>query len=645
MLDVMRKNLKKLNWILWIIILSFVMTIFLVWGMNVGSSSRWRTSVAEVNGRPIGRQRFNNALRNLTERYRSMFGERFDEFAQNIDLRQQAIQTLVQEELVSQEAEKLGLVVSDRAVQSSIASISAFQQGGRFSAELYRKRLEALGQHPGEFEESIRAEIRDNRLREAVRSLAQAGEQELLDLYRLRNESVSAEAILVKEQDFEKDVTLTEEQKRAYYEEHKAEFQIPETVQAAYVLADLAKLQEQIQPTAEEIAANYEQNKESRYLQEEEVHARHILFRLGGGASEEEAMAVQARAQKAYEEIAGGRDFIEAANELTEDPSGKGTGGDLGWFGRGRMVPEFESQAFSLQPNEVSKPVKSAFGWHIIRLEARREAGYQPLAEVESQIRTQLQRERAGERARQAAEAARAELQAGKSPEEAAAAAGLEAAQTGFFGLTDPIAEDLRDPALNQAVFALQPGNVSEVLQSARGFFVFKLLERRPPHQGTLEEVDARLAEQLRKQKASELAKERVEQIRAELAAESLDAVAKKHGLEVHKAPELKRNGTIPSVGRVPPEAEEALFSAQPGTIFGPVSAPQGSLFVRLVERKPADPAGFEAARKDLEQEILSRKQTQLLQAWLEQLHEHAEILVGDPNQPGRPAMPEYFGY
>jgi peptidyl-prolyl cis-trans isomerase D len=626
MLDSMRKNLKKLNWVLWIVILSFVATIFLVWGMEADSTDSRRNVVATVNGEPITRVQYANARRNVADFYRRTFGDQFESFAQNLNLEAMALNALIEESLVRQEADRLGIRISDQAVAASIAANQAFQEGGRFSAQRYRQVLDAMNVKPDQYEEDVRSDLKSQRARDLLDPLPAVSEQEILEELKLRNDQIAVDAIVLSERELAERVAVTDEEKRKYYDAHQAQFQIPETVSAQYVAVDRAKVQESIQPTAEELTAYYEQNKQQRFQQQEQVHARHILFRVPEDATDEQEKAVLERAQGVYEEILKGRDFAEAASALTEDPTGKHNGGDLGWFERGRMVPEFEQKAFSMKPGELSEPVLTDFGYHIIRLEGQRPAGFRPQAEVEEQIRAILRRERSTEMARQAAEKARMDLQAGKSPAEAAAAHGLESGTTGFFGLTDEIPGIGREPAIARTVFAMPPGNVSDVQAGVRGFYVFKLLERREPHQGSFEEVEARVVELLRSEKAGELLKSEASAVKAELASTPMSQAAQKRNLEVKQAPSLRRGGFIPGVGRVPPEIETILFSAEPDAVVGPVEVEQGLAFFRLAAKKPADVAELESSRDQLRRELVSRKRSVLAQDWLSQLKARARI-------------------
>ena len=649
MLDVMRKNVKKLNWILWAVILSFVMTIFLVWGMNAGYEGGQRNTVAQVNGKAISRQQLNEEQRNLTDQYRRMLGERFDELAGTVDLQQQALGRLVQRELVAQEAERLGIEVSDQALGTAISQDPMFfDEQGRFTTKAYRERLGAMGRRPGEYEQTLRRQMQVARVYDVMTGLAQVTDQEIEDLYKFRNDEVSVDAIVLTEADVQKEVTLTDADKKAYFEAHKAAFAIPETVQADYVLADRNKLAEKLQLDPNEVSAFYEEHKQERYHRPEEVNARHILFKIEPGATVEQKNAVRERAQKVHDEIVAGRDFIEAANAVTEDEAGKGNGGTLGWFGRGRMVAPFEEKAFSLAAGELSEPVETEFGYHLIRVDEKRPEGFQPLSDVEPQIQAQLKREKVAKLATDSAEAARQEMVNGKSAEEAAAAHGLEAGKTGFFGLTDDLADGIRDPALNRTVFAMQPGNVSDVLSGARGFFVFKLNERRAPHDGTLEEVDKKLTAELRTQKAVELIKAKADQIKVELTTKPFSEVAKAHGTDVKKTPVVHRDGSVNGLGRLKPEVEASAFAAEPGSIFGPIQLdqPQGVAFLRLVSKKPADMAELEKSREQLAQEIRGQKQDQLIQDWLGQLQARAKIHLSLNEAPrSRGLTPEDLGY
>ncbi len=646
MLNSMRMNVKKLSWILWLVILSFIATIFFVWGVG-SNDEKSGLYVAKVNGEFLTREQFATALQSYTQYFRRIYGERFEQISDSLNLETIALNGIIEETVIRQQAQELGINVSTARVQREIATSPEFQVNGRFSIKRYRTLLGYQRQIPADYEMSVRHRLIGERMRQVIRGLPQVGAKEVEDLYRLRNDSLEIEAFLLSATRFFDDIELDPSEVESYWEEHKALFQVGETVRANYVFIPRATLEEGLEIADSEVDSYYTEQRDSQFKQEEKVRARHILFRVSEDAPDAAAAAVQDKAQALYEELQAGKDFATVANELTEDPSGKGKGGDLGWFGRGQMVPAFENVAFSLKPGELSIPVRTRFGYHLIKVEEHQDAGYKPIKDVSAEIRSTLRRSKAQELAKNIAQTVRRDLLSGMSCAEVAQNNKLPHGTTEPFEISAEIPGIGRVPAFNRVLFALEPDGVSESLSGESGDYLFRLLERRPQHEGTFEEVKERAETALRQEKAEKLAQIQVQEVRKELAHKPFLEMAKQRKLDLKTSKNFRRSGFLPGIGRLPEEVETALFAAKAKEVLGPVMTDQGNAFIRVVASHPADLADLDEKREKLEEELLAQKRNALFQTWLKSAKDNADIEVlmevGD-RQTGQPPFPRPFG-
>jgi peptidyl-prolyl cis-trans isomerase D len=343
------------------------------------------------------------------------------------------------------------------------------------------------------------------------------------------------------------------------------------------------------------------------------------------GHSDDEARRL---AQGILERLKQGADFAALAKKESEDKGSAPSGGDLGCFGRGRMMPEFENAAFSLAAGETtSEPVKSSAGYHIIRISSRRDETFLPLAQVKERIRQMLLLQRARALADAQAQALEAALRQGRALEDAARAQGLvvQTSQPLARGETKP---PLASPQLVSRVFELKKGEVEKQVfpLPSGGYAAIALAEIQPPRLPELKEVEGQLRQELLQEKALE---------RARLLAAELRTRAEKQGLEKASASlKLMRKETPSLVGRGQPlgdlgsgaSLEEAAYSLPEKALSDPIRVGSGYAVLRVTEKKPFDPQAFERERASLAASLLEAKRNQFFQAYLADIRQRAQV-------------------
>ncbi len=390
MLDVLRAN--KNSVLTWVILVA----IAVVFVVSFGPGTRGFTDrnvqaasyAAKVDGRTVTAAEFEQHYAQLFRLYQQRAGQAFTrELAEQIGLRSMAMNQLVERELVLEEAARQGLRVSDDEVSRAVNEMQGFKNAkGEFDFELYRKATSNSYGSPGKFEERLREDLAYQRMLALVRDAVKVPEDEVREAWLADADKATLTVV------------------RFPFAAFRPEVKVPE----AEVKAFLAKNGQRVEQFYKDNAARYHQPKR--------VHARHLLVKVDEKAGAEAEKAAREKIDALAKRIAGGEDFAKVAAEASDDPGSKSRGGDLGFFGPGTMAKPFEEAAFALQPGQVSPPVRTRFGWHLIKVEEVQPAKDQPLDQVREAIARELvEGETAKALALKRAEAALAAARAGKS--------------------------------------------------------------------------------------------------------------------------------------------------------------------------------------------------------------------------------------
>ena len=365
MLDIMRQGAQSwgIKLLFGIIIAVFVFA----FGMG-GMQTDKHSTLATVNEQPILIQEFIRAYERSVEAARQQNPQLTSEILQQMQFKQQVFSRLVNSALLKAEAERLGIQVSVDEVRAQITSIPAFQNEEKtFDRNLYQSVLSANSLTPAEFEEQFRHNLLMQKFEEYLSLPAAITEQEARDYFDFTRETATVNYVPFNLDEYKNEVSVSEEQIKKYYDEHNDEFTIPAKARLDMIVLTPEGLASAQTVEPAEISAYYEAHA-SQFKEEEQVKARHLLIKLDEEATPEQAEEALNKITEIRTEIEQGKSFADAAKEYSEGPSGP-SGGDLGWFGKGRMVPAFEEAAFALAPGAVSEPVKTQFGYHLIMVE------------------------------------------------------------------------------------------------------------------------------------------------------------------------------------------------------------------------------------------------------------------------------------
>src|SRR5687767_15128195 len=384
MLDRMRRHRGWLKWSLGLVVVA--MAVFFIptdslqpTGTTVGAAPN--EVVADVDGHELTAGDFQQRYLSQIQAYRNQFGGNVnDQLLRQLGIEQQILTQMVDEQVALIEADRHGIRVSDEELAQQIFSIPGLQENGRFiGEERYEQLLQS--QNPpmtkSQFEDSLRRSMVIDKLRAAITDWMSVADADLEREYRTRNEKVKLQVVALTADKFRSQVTVTDADVAAHFESRKAEYRVGEQRKVRYLLLDRDQARQKVAVPAADGQRYYNSNID-QYATPEQVRASHIRLNAAG----KDEAAVRKQAETILAQAKAGADFAELAKKYTEDEASKATGGDLNFFGRGRMLPEFEAAAFTLEPGQISDLVKTQYGFHIIKVVEKKPAVTQSLDEV-----------------------------------------------------------------------------------------------------------------------------------------------------------------------------------------------------------------------------------------------------------------------
>jgi peptidyl-prolyl cis-trans isomerase D len=535
---------------------------------------------------------------------------------------QQILQQLVFQKELEYEAKRLGITVSDqeRADRIKLYLPTAFNGGSFVGIDQYTALVQQRFQLTVPvFEELIRQGLLEEKFRKLVTDGISVGPAELQDGYRYKNEKVKLDYVLIKPEELETKITPSEAEIKATYEKNKSKYQVPERRSARYALLDINQLRQNLQISDDVLKKQYQDNIQ-QYQVPSQVHVQHILFKTVG-KTDAEVEEIRKTAEDVLKQARKGAKFDELAKKYSEDPGSKDKGGDLSWIRQGQTVPEFEKAAFSLAPGQISDLVKTQYGFHIIKVLEKQTAHTKPFEEVKDSIRTPLLLSEADKQASDTADQLSAAIRRSSkiSLDDLAKQYHMALGETRPVSASDPLLELGNSQDVKDALFRLRSGELSLPIRNDRGYVVLSLKDDLPAHQGSLEEVRDRVITDLKKEQSVQQAKSKAEELaRRVRAGEKFDAAAKALGLDPKTSDSISRDGSVP--GAASGKQLGAAFNLKQGDVGAPLSLGQNWLVYRVAEKVEANPANFEAQKKQLTEELLQSKREVAFEAFRQAL-------------------------
>lgn len=587
--------------------------------------------VVKVNGNPITMGEFQDTLNLQMDQMReSLKGASIDPgLLDRPELRYQVLQSLVTRQLLVDYADAHHLAVPDDLLIKEISQVGAFQDNGRFSQARYEAVLRSKGMTPAIFESRLRNDIKVQ-LQQASLTTTQWVPQVSLDAFiRLDGQTRTVVRAALPYDRFLPQAQVDDAAVAHYYATHSSQFEVPERVKVEYVVFSQNQLASGVPVSPDEVAKAYaDPANQARWHSGETRRASHILMAFPPKATAEQKAATKDKALKVLAEVKAHPDrFAALARADSQDPGSAAQGGDLGYFGRGVMVPAFENAVFAMKPGEITGPVESPFGYHIIRLQDVKGGGTKTLADATPELTQQIRNEKAARLFSDQAEGfGNLVYEQSTSLKPVETRFGLTPKTSDWISSGVPVPDPLLDNAkLRKALFSpevLKEGHNTEAVEVAPNVLVAaRVTAHEPSSQRPLAEVKARIADALRRQAAARLAHEAGEKILADLKAGKTVALDWSTPLALSRDKALEDKASS--------QVMRAVFSMDgsktPG--YAGVDVPERGHYtlVQLVRVAPGNPADPEV-RMQAQTGLVRAYSDEVMLAFLNGLRDKADI-------------------
>ena len=621
MLDFMRRQRSALKWVWVILIFIFsvtLVTLYIPFGdlPNVSITN----DVASVGNDSISAREFQTAYRNYIDRMR---GQLTPEMLRAFRFEHQIMDALVMRHVMTEQARRLGLNASVADIEQRILENPAFREAGNF---IGRARYQAILAQNNltieEFESGVRDDIMTDKLKSFVTAGVTVSDKEVETEYKRRNEKAKLDYFVIDPAKLDDKVTLTDQDKRDYYEKNKAKYSVPEKRQARYIFVETVKMRSQVTVSDSELRQYYEQH-QSEYRLPDRVTAQHILFKTQEKKPEEIA-AIRQKARDVLERAKKGEDFESLAKQFSEDTSAA-NGGDLGSFTRGQMVPEFEQVAFSLTPGAISDLVQTQFGIHIIKVKEKQEARNRPFEELKEAVRPIVSTRKAEQKVSDVAQQIAVELVSNKDLNAVAQKFAVEVKETGLVEPGQPIPELGNAAELERRMAMMAKGEIGTAIPVERGYVVPMLTEIAPAHPASFEEAQTKVATDVKAEKVQLLATEKGNQVQELIkAGKDLATAAKTVGAEIKTSELLTRGASVPDFGSIA-EFDKEIFSLPIGKAGTPSTISGKTFAFSVKERQEINPEEMKKSMETVRTEVVPGKREQYFSAYMQEIRKKME--------------------
>ena len=628
MLDFLRK--KKRSWII-TILLGLIIVVFIAFYGGSQQPTGVTSHVAEVNGESISQREFIVHYQRAVERYREMFkGSLTPELLKNLNIKQSLLEEMIEARLVLQEARRLGLSATDEELMNAIAQVPEFHVNGRFNKERYIQLLRANRLTPAQFEEDQRKQLTIQRLLGVLADAAHVTEAEVRERYRFEQEKINLQFVRFSVSDNLSDVRITDEDVQKFYDRNKESLKEPLKVQVEYIPYSFEQFSGPVQLTDKEVEDYYNSNRATKFTTPKQAKVRYVMVRLDAVADAKQKEAAQVRANRIVAEARGGKSFAELAKKESQDPSAE-KGGEIGWLNQGQLPEALDKQIFALAKGEISEPIETPVGFHIVKVEDIKEEKTLSLAEAKPVIMRELKLEKGKYEAAKIADRDREKAASGNDLAKLAQENGLSLKTTRLFSEGEVLPEIGPTQDFYKTALALKAKEVSSVIEGPNAYYVLQAKERTEAVVPPLDAVRGKIEKGLKESKAYEMsvqqANDSLDQVKKE---PNLAKLARDKKLKLEETGWFARNTQqLPKVGELQNLTGGSLaLSARkpiPDRIFTQADA---AFVFAFKEAQPADMAQFEKDKSQLMQQALAEARQRILLKFKDELKAKAKIEI-----------------
>ncbi|SDK39496.1 peptidyl-prolyl cis-trans isomerase D [Maridesulfovibrio ferrireducens] len=630
MLDIMRQNAQ--GWGIKVLFGIIILVFIFAFGMS-GFDGNTDPVIAYVNDEPIPTQEFVKIYRQTAEILREQDPTIDPDQLQSPEFKKAILNQLINSKILEAEARRLGISISNSELYYEISKIPAFATAeGKFDKARYQGYLQGRQMSASTFENDMRSSNLIQKIQEYVAIPAVPTEAQARALFDWAGERAQIDYYYVSGADFLDKAKIEDAAIEAYYKANPNSFTVPTRSIIEYISFTPEELSVYEDVSPEELSSYYAANKD-QYEQDEQVKARHILLLVDENASAADIKKAENKIQKILAKAKSGEDFAKLAKKYSEGPS-KTKGGELGWFSRGAMVKPFEDAAFKLKKGQISEPVRTRFGFHIIKVDDTRESGQKAFDQVETEIKNTIAQEKAADSISTKLDHAIDLLASGMKLDAVGEELGVAIQKsekatlenlTRAFGMTEDAA---------QTIIALPKGSSTEMpIAVDNGYLIAQKVEEIPASLNPLEEVKKDINDFLAQQQAMQMAKIKATVIMGKLstpatAEQGLKSIKK----DLKTSEPFGRDGFIPGLGMNPKLAETAFASTKNTWLPQAFELPGGYIVARLDERIPPSEETWESQKQAILTSLERQQANEMINSFMTELRSKAKVEVVRPD-------------
>jgi len=625
MLKTMRKNVQSLKWVLWVVIATFILSIFFIWGLS-GEGPLGKSAASSVVA-SVGRQRvtasgFTQALRSRIESLKTQVQELNRGFIEQLQVPQQVLQQMIEQSLIFALADEMGIRASDDEVAARIMSFPGLQQDGKFIGfEEYERRLQYNRINLGDFEDSLRREIILTKTIQILTAGVTATPDEIWDNYKKSKDSAKIEYLALEKSKIEYDKKPEAAAVQAYFEKNKDNYKIPEKREATYVFLKNEDLKKEVELSESEIEKYYNDN-QAQFQVPEKVKVSRIFLPF---ADKDKAL-VQAEAQNVQSRIKAGDDFGTLAKTFSKDDKAKESG-DWGLYDWKSLAKPEQDAIGKLAAGAVSDPVTSDSGIAFLKVTEKETSTTTPLASAKPQIRSMLQDQKARQLATERITRLEKEAKAAKNLESSANKSNFKTASTGLLKSGQELGDFDPSGSISAALFQLKEKDISGPIYTYGGVGLAQLNKSEAPRAATFEEVKADVEKDVTEADKKDAVLAKIKEARAKLTANNWEDIAQKYKLEIKTVDEHKKEQYIGIIGENK-DVDTLAFSLPLKQVSEPIAFENGYALLRVLDRKEATKADFEKDKETEKNTFLETKKNKFLQSYVAKLRSERGVKV-----------------
>jgi len=625
----MRKHAK--SWLIKVA-LGGIIIVFVFWYGWSGPGDERKDFAAQINDTVITRNFFDDIYRSELEKIKLRFrGPMPEGFLERLNLKKRVYEILVNQVLLMQEGDRLGFVASQQDLVNDLRSTPPFQRNGVFDDFLYREYLRQVRLTPPVYEQYRKQQLVESQVVGLLTDGVKTDPGEVKRLWHFQNDKLTLAMLTVKAE--QPTGAPDAAALAAFFKENRQKYEIPGSIDVEYVVFSWRDLLKGLTVSDEE-ARGYYDTHPKEFTIPEKVHIRHILRKVPPGADKEAADAVLKKIEEIAQRIKSGEAFDSVAKTESEDAATAEKGGDLGLLSRGAMDVELERQAFDMKPGELSTPIKTDQGYHLIRIEETQPEQVTPFEQVKSDIVTKLMEDKARKKIADDADAFYEKAYRSEDLRNPAKEFGFAVKSAQGVTRTGGIQDVGKSKDVMDEVFKLKTDELSRLIRDGENYIAVKLINKTPERLPELDEVRAAVErdfkEKLGRDAADKKARDIIEALRKEGA--NPEQIASQFGLTWEPLDSVSRTtALVPQLGNEP-QVQEMLTTVSTATpVFSsPIPVTPGYAVVRLTAVTPADDKLFEQQARDFQQGIVEWRREEFLTGWLRVFRDGSKVVVNE---------------